>query len=163
MTEYRLQKSNAVFAYIMIAESVFLLIFFGYLLHDFKISSILLPIVATLCIVLAKELYDSSKLVLIVEAEGLRITGDKNKGHIFVPWDELKYACRCLTIHGHSFWVISSETIDEKKAKRIVNTKSMFRILIDNMIVLPEKMVDKENVIETQIISRIPNVVDKYK
>ena len=163
MTEYRLHKSSAIAAYVMIAESGFLLILFGYLLHDFKISSILLPIVAMLCIVLAKELYDSSKLILIVEAEGLRITGDKNKGHIFVPWDELKYACRCLTIHGHSFWVISSETIDEKKAKRIVNTKSMSRILIDNMIILPKKMVDKENVIETQIINRIPNVVDKSK
>lgn len=163
MTEYRLYKSSAVFAYVMIAESVFLLIFFGYLLHDFKISSILLPIVATLCIVLAKELYDSSKLVLKVEAEGLRITGDKNKGHIFVPWDELKYACRCLTIHGHSFWVLSAHPIDEKKAKRIVNTKSMFRILIDNMIVLPEITVNKENVTKIRIISRIPNITDKYQ
>lgn len=163
MLEYRPHKSNAAFAFVMIAASVFLLILFGYLLNNFKISSILLPIIAILSIVLAKELYDSSKLILIVEAEGLRITGDKNKGHIFVPWDELKYACRCLTAHGHSFWVISSETIDEKKAKRIVGTKSMSRILIDNMIVLPEITVNKENVTKIQIISRIPNITDKYQ
>ncbi len=163
MLEYRPDKSNVIFAFIMIAESVFLLILFGYLLHDFNIDSILLPIVAILFIVLAKEFYDSSKLILIVEAEGLRITGVKNKGHIFVPWDELKYAYRCLTIHGHSFWVLSAHPIDEKKAKRIINTKSMSTISYDNMIILPKKMVDKENVIETQIISRIPNVIDKYK
>ena len=163
MLEYRPQRLNIVFACILMAISVYLMILFGYLLHDFNIVSILLPIFATLYIVLAKEFYDSSKLILIVEAEGLQITGDKNKGHIFVPWDELKYAYHCLTIHGHGFWIISSETIDERKAKRVINTKSMSRILIDNMIVLPEITINKENITKTQIVNRIPNVIDKYR
>ncbi len=162
VSEYRPHKLNNVGACILIVMSVISLVLFGHLLHDFKIDSILLLVVAAIFIVFAKELYQSSKLLFIIETNGLRIIGDKNKGHIFVPWDELKYAYRFLTIHGHRFWVFSAEPVDEKKAKRVINTISMSAIFCDNMIILPEKLTDKDNFIKSQIVNRIPNVIDKY-
>jgi len=32
----------------------------------------------------------------------------------------------------------------------------------DNMIILPEKFTDKENVVKAQIVNHIPNAIDKY-
>lgn len=150
--KYRPYRSEAWFVPFGILLVIFFLVFSGgCLFQSLVIHSAVSFLLGILCIWLTKVLYDTSRIVLLFEHEGLRIIGDKHTDHRYIPWSELTHVYYAKTWKGFMFAVLAAEGLDQKATRRYANhAANTGRISVDNVIVFPlDHLQDMSSIKET--------------
>ena len=109
----------------------------GYCVPYWGYNVAILAVIGIVCAWLTKVFYDSSRLAVIFEQQGLRTIGCRYSDYRYVLWEELSYAYYVRSFKGHLFLVLSSNALSPKEAKRFANRgANSSRICIDSVFVI---------------------------
>lgn len=84
-------------------------------------QTLFLSLLSVTCIILAKVIYDGSKVQVIFEEDCLRCIGMDKTGYRVFSWDALPYGYLFRSSHGHMFLILANAPLDKKVMGRFVN------------------------------------------
>ncbi len=152
---YRPYRSYAWFLPFTIPIGILAFIFAGYCLPFWGFDVIVPVAIGITCTWSTKFLYDSSRIAISFEAEGLRIIGSSYNDYRYVLWEELSYAYYVRSFKGHLFVVLSPKTLSSKEANKLANRgANSTRICIDYAVVIYIDI--------PQDISQIKELIDNH-
>ena len=109
----------------------------GYCLTFSGSMALCLVGIGILCTWLAKILYVSSGISVILEQNGLHIISGSCRDCRNIPWKKLPYSYHTTNYKGHMFLVLSPNVLSPKDVKRFANREAILsRVCIDNVVVI---------------------------
>lgn len=153
-----------IFPFVLVGGIVFFSIF-CITLHEKDIQgAIYSGIFSGLCVFMAKWLYDSAKIIVFFEEDGIRVINDGRTKHFYNSWGNYLCAYYCRDHKGGLLLVLSPNHLDNNQLKHIVKQKEIalkIRTCFDEVIAIG-LFGDKDIYrIKEIILQKIPIVKDE--
>ena len=159
---YRPYRSHAWFVPFAFGIGIFYIFAAGYSLPLINFVVLLLLGMGIVCFLLAKVLYDSSNILVLLEREGLRVTGGRYGIYRYIPWDELSYAYNTRSYKGHLFLVLSPTPLSPKQAQILTNRgANTSKIFVDSVVVIPIDTMQNTSQLREAVASKVLHI-DSY-
>lgn len=101
------------------------------------LAAIFLFGIGLLCTVLTRFLYISAQTAIVFESGTLRIAEKGSNLRKYILGNELPFGYYIRNYKGHLFLVLSSEPVDKKRLKGILNQSAcQSKVCVDNAIVI---------------------------
>lgn len=115
--------------------------------------------IGIVCFLLAKVLYDTSNILVLLEPEGLRMTGGRYGNYRYVLWRELPYAYYTRSSRGHMFLVLSPEPLCPKQVKSWVKRgANSSKVCFDSVVVIPINTMQDISLLKETVASKVLHV-----
>ena len=151
---YRPYRSHAWFLPFIIPVAMLAFVAAGYCFPYIGVG-VFCAIIGIVCTYLAKVLYDSSRIAVVFEQEGLRIIGSSYNDYRHLLWKEVSNAYYVRSFRGFLFLILSPKVLDHKEAKKLTKRgANSSKICIDDVIVI--------HIDDLQNVSQIKELIDNH-
>ncbi len=133
---YRPYRSYMWFVPLTIIITIFSFVAFVFSFQEFGFPTFFTFIFCLLAISLTKTLYNSSKITVFFDDVGLLITDGNHKNNKQFNWDYFSNVYYIRNFKGHSFAVLTPNTLTSKERKIIANHSIRFSNLCIDRVVL---------------------------
>lgn len=134
----------------------------GFFLPYWGLGVIVPVAMAIACAWANKFLYDSWRIAISFEPNGLRMIGGSYKDYRHVLWEELSYAYYVRSVKGVLFAVLSPKALSSKEAKKLANRgANSNRICIDDAVVICIENPKDRSQIKEIIENHVPHIVGR--
>lgn len=131
---YRTQLWISLFTLIM---AVFTFVFLGVSLTKVGLHTLFLLVSGLVFLFLTKSLYDSSKIILIFDDEGLLIFNDKHNNYRRFNWAYFSTLSYTTNFKGNLFAVLTPDSKTESEIKKLVShSANSSKVCIDDTVII---------------------------
>lgn len=159
---YRPYRSHAWFVPFAYGIGIISIFAAGYSLPHIGFATFVLLGIGIVCFLLAKVLYDSSSILVLLEQEGLRITGGNHSNYRYIPWKELSYAYYTRSYRGHLFLILSPTPLSQKQTQILTNRgANTSKICVDSVVVIHIDTMQNTSQLKETVVSKVLHI-DSY-
>ena len=111
---------------------------------DFTLFIFLL--IGFLVLYAAKIVYDTMRMVILFDVDGLQVIGTQPKNDSYFSWKDISFTYCVRNYRGFYFLVLSPETLTSKEAKRLVRRwVNPLKMCVEDAMVIPADNIQKNS------------------
>lgn len=135
---YRPYQAYRIISWLFFILAIAFIFFAGVVIFSNICAGLIILFSGVFFLLVAKWLYDTSNIVIILDMQGLHMIERKCKDSQYYSWETLSCAYYIRNFKNFLFVVLSSEKLSREEARFFVKRcENLSRICIDNVVVFP--------------------------